>query len=60
MRAKLFVLICVAATLLVGSSPILAHHGNAAFDTSSSVTIRGSMTDLQFVNPHVRLFFDVK
>jgi len=60
MRANLFVLICVAASLSIGSSPILAHHGNSAFDTSSMVTVTGTMTDFQFVNPHVRLFFNVK
>lgn len=42
------------------SISLFAHHGTAAFDTSKVVTVKGTMTDFRFINPHVRLFFDVK
>ena len=60
MRLKFAILICAAVALSIGSTPILAHHGTAAFDATHSVTVVGVMTDFQFVNPHARLFFDVK
>jgi Family of unknown function (DUF6152) len=60
MRAKLLVAVCLAAMFTIASSPLLAHHGTAAFDTSNTVTLKGTMTDFQFINPHVQLFFDVK
>jgi hypothetical protein len=60
MKAKLLILSYVAATLLIASQSTFAHHGTAAYDTTSMITVTATMTDFQFVNPHVRLFFDVK
>ena len=37
-----------------------AHHGGAAFDETKSTTFEATMTEMQFANPHVLLFFDVK
>src|SRR5262252_8022086 len=37
-----------------------AHHGQAAYDMSKSVTVTGTVTEFQFVNPHCILVFDVK
>jgi hypothetical protein len=60
MRAKIIVLIFGAVALLAVSGPTFAHHGTAAYDTKSIVTVKGAMTDFRFINPHVQLFFDVK
>ncbi len=60
MRGKLGVAVCVAAILAIACSPIFAHHGTAAYDTSNMVTVAATMTDFQFINPHVQLYFDVK
>jgi hypothetical protein len=46
--------------LAILSLPVLAHHGTAAFDTSKMVKVKGTVTNLQFTNPHVLLFFDCK
>jgi hypothetical protein len=50
--------------LVVGGSffsfPLFAHHGTAAFDTTKAVTVKGTMTEFRFINPHVQLSFDVK
>lgn len=45
---------------LISSLPVLAHHGNAAFDTSKHVTIKGSVVDWLWANPHCVLTLDVK
>ncbi len=42
------------------SLPLFAHHGTAAYDTKNVVTVKGTMTDFRFINPHVQLYFDVK
>jgi len=60
MRTKIFVLILAVAAVLVASGPTFAHHGTAAYDTKNIVTVKGTMTDFRFINPHVQLFFDVK
>jgi hypothetical protein len=46
--------------LLVLSGPAFAHHGSAAYDMSKTITVTGTITDFQFVNPHVLISMDVK
>jgi len=46
--------------VLLGSGMAFAHHGTANFDTTKSVTVRGSVTNFQFINPHVTISLDVK
>lgn len=41
------------------SFPLQAHHGAAAYE-SKPVTLVGTLTDIEYVNPHVQMFFDVK
>ena len=60
MRTKIvFVIIAVSCVLIV-SGTAFAHHGTAAYDTKNIVTVKATMTEFRFVNPHVQLFFDVK
>jgi hypothetical protein len=42
------------------SVPLFAHHGTASYDTSKMVTVKGTLTDFHFINPHVLLFLDMK
>jgi len=60
MRAKILFLIIGVAAVLIASGPAFAHHGTAAYDTKNVVTVKGTMTEFLFVNPHVQLHFDVK
>jgi hypothetical protein len=48
------------ASLLLASSPILAHHGFSAYDQTKPVTLTGVVTQFEFVNPHIQIYFDVK
>ena len=49
-----------AALILAASATMFAHHGTAAFDVSKMVTVEGKITDFQYVNPHVQVFFEGK
>ena len=60
MGKKFVFLVVVLSCLLVTSIPLFAHHGTAAYDTTKTVTVNGTVTDFQFSNPHVQLSFDVK
>jgi hypothetical protein len=40
--------------------PTIAHHGEAGYDTTKLVAIKGTVTDFQFINPHVEISLDVK
>jgi Family of unknown function (DUF6152) len=53
----LFVLV---PALLAGPAPALAHHGAASFDTANELTLKGTVTEWQWFNPHCFLKFDVK
>jgi hypothetical protein len=53
--------LCVLAVALAAvPAPLAAHHGGAAYDQAGAISVEATMTELQFANPHVLLFFDVK
>jgi uncharacterized protein DUF6152 len=60
MRTKLVLSLISLGILLIFSGPAFAHHGSAAYDMTKSVTVTGTITDFQFVNPHVLIAMDVK
>src|SRR5579883_1801145 len=60
MRIMLKSLSVLLVSLLAGSFPLLAHHGNAAYDTSKSVTVKGTVTEFVWANPHIFLKVDAK
>jgi hypothetical protein len=49
----------VISLLLVGSTSLFAHHGASPYDTSKLTTLKGTVTDFQFINPHVVIAVDV-
>ena len=55
----IFLLMTVVAVLSV-SFPVFAHHGNTAYDMTKSVSVKGTVTDFKFINPHVLIFIDAK
>ena len=52
-------LLMVAVLSFSLSFPLLAHHGNAAYE-AKAVTLKGTVTAWLWTNPHVLLKFDVK
>jgi hypothetical protein len=43
------------------SALIWAHHGSAvSYDLAQRVTMKGTITDFKYINPHPSLFWDVK
>ena len=58
MHRKRNVLLLVMIALL--SVPALwAHHGLAAFDTTHTVKMEGTVTEFQWINPHAYIFADL-
>lgn len=45
--------------MLMVASPLLAHH-TWAVDRTRAVTVKGTVTGLNWSNPHVEIFLDVK
>ena len=60
MKAK-FALLAASAGLLVTALPILAHHSFAAeYDEKKPVTLKGTVSKVEWTNPHARFYVDVK
>ena len=59
MKNKQIRFIGLSGFLLLLSSPVLAHHGTAAFDMESVTTVKGTVTKFEFMNPHALIYIDV-
>jgi hypothetical protein len=56
-----FSIVCALAVgVLIVSVPLFAHHGNASYDTAKTVTVKGTVTDYVWANPHVFVKLDAK
>jgi hypothetical protein len=53
-------LLAVILGMVCVSSPLLAHHGEANYDTDKMVSVKGTVTLFEFINPHVQISLDVK
>jgi len=53
-------LIAIFLCTLAVSVPSFAHHGAAAYDTTKKITVKGTVTDWFWANPHCFLKFDAK
>jgi len=49
----------LAAAGLLLANGALAHHGFGNFDTQREVALEGTITGIDFVNPHAYVYFDV-
>ena len=58
MKAMRFGAIIAALGLLVFAGPVAAHHGTASFDTTKDLTLKGTVTEWIWANPHCFLKFD--
>jgi DNA/RNA endonuclease YhcR with UshA esterase domain len=60
MRAKLAILIACAG-MLATTLPVFAHHSFAAeYDASKPVELHGTVTKMEWTNPHARIYLAVK
>ena len=63
MRTRLTVAVAVAslAGLLAGAVPVVAHHSFAAeYDASKPIKLTGTVTKIEWTNPHCFFYVDVK
>ena len=57
---KLPVLVLSCAGLTLAALPVLAHHSFAAEYESKEVTLTGTITKVEWTNPHIYFYMDVK
>ena len=58
---KLSVICGVALVLGLASVPAVAHHSFAAeYDSAKPINVTGTVTKVEWMNPHARFYIDVK
>ena len=60
MKSKQMAIFALMVGLMTLASVAFAHHGTANYDTSKTVTVKGAVSDFQFINPHVLIAMDGK
>jgi uncharacterized protein DUF6152 len=60
MKHKLVAIFALTIGLLIVSVPLFAHHGAASFDTTKKLTLKGTVVEWFWANPHCFLRFSVK
>ena len=60
MRTKLSIVVAGVGVLLA-AAPVLAHHAfSAEFDANMPIKLRGTVTMMEWINPHAWIHLDVK
>src|SRR5436190_15154697 len=61
MKGRVLAILVGAVALIASAMPVLAHHSFAAeFDSAKSVNLTGVVTKVEWMNPHIYFYIDVK
>jgi hypothetical protein len=60
MQRKFVTFSFAIVALAVACVPAFAHHGGAAYDSKTTLTLKGTITEFRYINPHAQIYFDVK
>lgn len=60
MKTRLVALIALAGGLLFFCGPVVAHHGSQGYDFTKRITVKGTVSEFVWANPHCQIFLDVK
>ena len=60
MKKTVLGVVVALTALLAAPSSLVAHHGAATFDIAAEMTLKGTVTEWLWFNPHCFLKFDVK
>jgi len=61
-RAQITCIECMIVILsfFAASSALFAHHGNAAYDETIPIKIKGVVSKFDWTNPHIYIYVDLK
>ena len=60
MKNRLAIAFILVVSGFTVSGPLFAHHSSAAYDMEHPVNMKGVVTNMEWTNPHVFIFLDVK
>lgn len=61
MKNRIFITTAALCIALGAATTVMAHHSpSAIFDMKKLVTLKGTVTKVDWVNPHIVMFMDVK
>jgi hypothetical protein len=58
LKGKFLFAFALVISLSVLSLPLAAHHGNAAYDATKQINLKGTVTQFIWANPHCVVLFD--
>ena len=58
MKSKFLIAVALGIGLSILSLPLAAHHGNAAYDATKQINLKGTVTQFIWANPHCVVLFD--
>jgi hypothetical protein len=60
MKMKLLFAFILLLCVSMISSPLLAHHSSSAYDMKNPIDMKGVVTNMEWSNPHVFIYMDIK
>jgi Family of unknown function (DUF6152) len=61
MKARILMILVAVISLAAAAAPLVAHHSFAAeFDARQAVRVTGALTKIDWMNPHIYFYLDVK
>jgi hypothetical protein len=58
LRGKCLIVLALVIGVSMVSLPLAAHHGNAAYDATKQINLKGTVTQFIWANPHCVVLFD--
>jgi hypothetical protein len=59
MTIKRLIFLSMVSGFFLLSTTAFAHHGASVYDSTKLTTLKGTVTEFQFMNPHTAILFDV-
>jgi hypothetical protein len=60
MKNRVVIAFILVMSGLVVSRPLFAHHSSASYDMEHPVNMKGVVSNMEWTNPHVFIYLDVK